>query len=95
MKKYLVKQVSVATEDNPNFAGQVSISFYGKDQKQLSHSGSHAEATHTMQGLFDWNIRDYGYNRACDARRSWVYKNPENSKFWKSSVEVVCVDWLG
>ena len=94
MKKYLIKQTSTATEENPNFAGQVSISFFGKDQKLLSHSGSHAKATHSEQNLWDWDVREYGYNRACDARKSWVFKNPENTKFWKSEVEVVCVDWL-
>lgn len=46
MKRYLVKQVSVATEQNPNFAGQVSVSFYGKGDEIIGHTGTHAEAVH-------------------------------------------------
>lgn len=80
MKRYLVKQVSVATEENPNFAGETHVSFHGN------------------HGIFDINayseylVKEYGYKRRCDAKRNWTYKNPENSRFWKSTVEIVEVE---
>ena len=31
MKRYLVKAIAKATDDNPNFKGETHIYFYGKD----------------------------------------------------------------
>ena len=90
MKKYfLVKTISKATADNSNFAGTESISYYGKNQKLLGHIGSYAEASYTAMDLKEYLIKEYGYTRECDAKRSWCYKNPENSKYWTSTCEVV------
>ena len=41
MKKYIVVQVSVATEENPNFAGQRAEAYYGKDQYLIGYYGDH------------------------------------------------------
>ena len=90
MKKYfLVKTISKATADNPHCAGQECVAYYGKNQKLLGHEGSHAEAAHTTMELKEYLIKEYGYTRECDAKRSWCYKNPENSKYWTSTCEVV------
>lgn len=92
MKKYVVKVTSIATEENLNFAGETDITYYGKDMKELAHEGDHAkQSMYGIKGLGDnpWLIDEYGYSRACDAKRSWVYKNPENSKFWQSTAEIV------
>lgn len=86
MIKYLVNEVSIATEENVNFKGQYSNKFYGKGDKCVAHTGTHAEAVHDLEELNDWNIKEYGYDRMCDAVRNWTYKNPENSKWWKSTV---------
>ncbi len=81
MKRYLVKQISVATKENPNFAGKISTSFHGKDGE--------FEIGDTHSGHL---VREYGYKRRGDAKRNWTYKNPENSKYWKSTVEIVEVE---
>lgn len=92
MKKYLVKQISVATEQNPNFAGQVSVSFCGKGDERIGHTGTHAEAVHDYAEPNDYSIKEYGYSRKCDALRNWTYRHPENTKFWNSTVEIIEVD---
>ena len=96
MKRFLVKTITKATESNTNFAGTESISsYYGKNQKLLGHIGhigSYAEASHTAMYLKEYLIKEYGYTRECDAKRSWCYKNPENSKYWTSTCEVVEFD---
>ena len=92
MKRFLVKTISKATETNSNFAGTESISFYGKNQKLLGHIGSCAEATHTTMDLQEYLIKEYGYTRECDAKRSWCYKNPVNSEYWTSTCEIVEFD---
>lgn len=93
MKRFLVKTISKATEINPNFAGTESISYYGKNQKLLGYYiDSHAEASYTVMALKEYWIQEYGYTRECDAKRSWCYKNPENSKYWAFTREVVEFD---
>ena len=96
MKRFLVKIISKATEINPNFAGTEFISsYYGKNRKLLGHIGhigSYAEASHTAMDLRECLIKEYGYTRECDAKRSWWYKNPETSKNWTSTCEVVEFD---
>ena len=89
MKAYLVKETSVATQENPSFAGETSIAFFGKDQSLLAQCGTHAFQHFNHIGI--WG-KEKGYKRPSDAKRSWIYKNPENSKFWKSTVEIVEVE---
>ena len=92
MKMYLVKHTAIATQDNPNFAGQTAIAYYGKDQTMLVYVGSHAKDVHMEQYTNKYMIREYGYKRECDARRSWIYKNPDEGKYWTVSVEIVSVE---
>lgn len=92
MKFYLVKETSVATSENRNFAGQIAINYYGVGSISIGCYGTHAEATHAVQELSQYMIEEYGYSRKCDAVRNWVYKNPENSKYWKSSTEIVEIE---
>ena len=92
MKKYIVVQVSVATEENPNFAGQRAEAYYGKDQYLIGYYGDHAEATYMKKVMHSQDIKEHGYDRKCDAKRSYIYKNPENTKYWKSSVEILEYD---
>lgn len=89
MKKYLVKETSYATENNKNFAGMDSVSYYGKGSKRLAHHGSAAVACYSVSALHLYQIEEYGYDRECDAKRSWIYKNPENTEHWQSTVEVI------
>lgn len=86
MIMYLIMECSVATKQNTNFHGTVSISFHGKGGKVVAIS-------HTLPYLTNalWlaDILEYGYSRECDAKRCWKYKNPENSKNWKSTTTIV------
>lgn len=95
MKKYLVKLTSVATENNVNFKGQVAVFYYGKDQKIISTEGSSTELVYTNAKASKYMIKEYGYNRLCDAKRSWIYKNAvtlNRENFWKMSAEIVEVE---
>ena len=87
MKKYLVKEVSVATEQNPNFKGTYVVSYFGKGEKMVSHEGT--GCYWDKFELHPYMIEEYGYNRPQDAKRNWIFKNPENTKYWTSEVEVV------
>ena len=89
MKRFLVKIISKATENNPYFAGQECVAYHGKNQKLLGYEGSYVEAVNMVKKLDVYMIKEYGYTRECDAKRSWCYKNPENSKYWTSTCEVV------
>lgn len=88
-KRYLVKHVSVATECNPNFAGQVLETLHGRGDKILSASGSHAEAVYIKSQLWRGDVLEYGYKRECDARKCWSYKNSQNDKFWQTEVSII------
>lgn len=88
MKKFLVKSVSTATKENPNFAGSVITYWTGKKEAIVASEGT------------EWNdiemnpyfVEEYGYNRMCDAKRSYDYKHPENSRNWTTVVEIVTVE---
>lgn len=83
-KKYLVKSTSTATDENPNFKGEVHVYYYGKGDTLCGAS--------EITGLFplcSYMIEEYGYSRACDAKRCWSFNNPQNDKFWKTEVEIV------
>ncbi len=43
---------------------------------------------------FNFLVHEYGYNRACDAKRSWLYKNPaKNREFWEDEIiEIIKVE---
>ena len=88
MKMYLVKEVSVATEKNRTFGEGYKTTYYtGKNGKMLACIGD----LHICQRLTKWGIREYGYKRECDARKSYSYKSPENTEYWKSTAEVIAV----
>ena len=89
MKRYIIKETSVATPENQNFAGQTAIYYIGKGGSWLGKEGSYAEASHSVEPLKDWLLEEYGYSRKCDAARNWSYKNPENTKWWSSTAEIL------
>lgn len=92
MTKYIVKVTSVATPENPTFAGESNTYYYGRGGEVLCVEGDHAKRTHNERPMWDWGVRKYGYDRLCDAKRNWSYKNPENSKYWRSTAEIVEVE---
>ena len=92
MKKYFVKVIATATDDNPSFAGMVEESLYGKDQKLLESMGEVASLLGTSYKASTFEFAEYGYNRLCDAKKSWIYKNfekPDFEKFWTNKVSIV------
>ena len=92
MKRYLVKNVLIATEKNPSFAGEISIIYFGKGDYMVAAVGEHDKKLWRYKDLQNWLIRDFGYKRECDAKRNWTYRNTENTEFWISKVEIVEFD---
>lgn len=90
MKRYVIRTVSTATEDNPNFAGEVHTWWYGKGDTYLAFKVKNAKAWHNEFNYLDeQNIAEYGYARKCDAVRSYAYKHPENTRFWTTRAEII------
>ena len=92
LTKYLVKETSTATPDNKNFAGTVQVAYYGKNQMLIKIETISGTAINDFDPIQKWNIATYGYGRECDAKRSWIYNNPENTKSWSSTVEIVSIE---
>ena len=94
MKKYLIKTVAMATAENPTFAGQVHVLWYGVNQSLLGSSVDlgMVKKVNDPSELPKFLIEEYGYSRKCDAARSWILNNPENSKFWTETTEIVEVE---
>ena len=88
MKKYIVKSVSTATEENQSFKGEVHVYYHGKGDELIGTEGVEM----LKRDLTNWSIKKYGYDRLCDARRCYSYKYPENTKYWRTSVEIVEVE---
>lgn len=87
MKYYLVKCVGRATKDNPNFAGQISTTYHGKQQSTLQREGDHLPQENFE--LKHWLLADYGYTRKCDAKRSYFFKRQLDTKFWTYENSIV------
>ena len=92
MKRYIIKSISKATDENKNFQGQEAIAYYGRAEKMIGYEGTHAEAIHMVQDIHPYMVKEYGYTRLCDAKRNWSYRNPENTKFWRTKVEIIEFD---
>jgi hypothetical protein len=88
MTYYIVKVSLKATQSNPNFAGVVSIAYYGKDQKLLKME---EEETDTIK-VSPYMVKTYGYKRKCDAIRAYVYKNCESTQYWNKQAEIIEVE---
>ena len=86
MTYYVVKVVNTATNENKNFAGKVITSYYGKNCSLIDSDDNFFSRS---SGMVNYMLHNFGYNRLCDAKRSWMYKNPENTKYWKSTTEIV------
>ena len=95
MIRYLVKLTGTATENNVNFAGETSVCYYGKNQKLVGREGTHVPEENFI--VTRYFLEEYGYKRLCDARRSWIFKNPntESEKrldMWRNDVEIIKVE---
>jgi hypothetical protein len=90
MKRYLVKTVSTATANNQSYSGETHTYIHGKDEYLLmADTRDKFVARDLMTPYF---VRQYGYKRECDAKRSYSYKNPENTEYWRSTAEIITVE---
>lgn len=67
MTKYIVKVVYVATDDNPSFKGETSVEYVGKNDTQI--------LVDSMNIPSSYYVKNYGYNRKCDAMRNYTFKH--------------------
>ena len=54
-----IKCIATATNDNPNFAGEVKTYYYGKKQAHLDDEGK----------VLKWCVDEYGYSKKAMAER--------------------------
>lgn len=88
---YFVKEVSTATPENKNFAGQVHTYIKGKDNFRLFEDVPDGWYNKDLTDC-PYCIREYGYKRICDAKKNYTYKHPENSWSWTTKVKIVSID---
>lgn len=85
---YLVESFSTATAANPNYTtGELHTSINGKGDINLLYeiSDGHRYCDLITPSM----VRKHGYKRECDAKRNWSYRNPENTRFWKTDVHII------
>ena len=98
MKRYFVKEVSKATDNNPNFAGAISVGYFGKGDTlvanaDIEHTDRYCEDMAVVfENISNVMLAEYGYSRKCDACKNWTYNNPENTEYWQSTVEIIEVE---
>ena len=100
MKRYLVKETYVATDDVPSLKGYVEEIYFGKNYSKLKHYDS----------FHPWNnfdvispecLNEDGYVRECDAKRSKIYRKGSNrngdykakSNFFTRTIEIVAFEY--
>ena len=89
MTKYVIKVVFAAKDSNPSFAGDVNIYYYGKAQCLLVSKSRYANNLPYL----DIMAANYGYDRECDARKSYIYKTRNDSEeFWTSVTTIEKVE---
>ena len=90
MKRYLVMCVSTPTESNvkacPDNAGAVHVYFYGVKDYKLFARGSDWLNFDLINA---YQIKEHGYKRECDAKRSYSYNHSQNDEHWRTIVSVV------
>jgi hypothetical protein len=90
MKRYLVMSVLTPTEANvhdvPSNAGAVHIYIEGVSGYKMLQRGT---GWHDYDFLNDWQIKEHGYKRESDAKRSYAYKNPQNDNSWRTTVQIL------
>lgn len=87
---YLVKSISKATANNQSYGGETHIYIHGKDE-YLLYADTRDEFVN-RDLMTPYFVRQYGYKRECDARRSYSYKHPENTEYWRSTAELITVE---
>ena len=90
MKRYLVKTVCKATANNMSYGGETHTYISGVDgYLLLAETRDKYVARNNMTPRM---VRQHGYMRECDAKRSYAYKHPENTEYWQSTSEIVAYE---
>ena len=90
MKRYLVKVHGKANEKNKSFKGAEVIHIFGKkEQMLLSYGKGYIPMNYNF--FNGYSVKEYGYKRECDAKRSYFYKHPEE-KYWDNEVSIICFE---
>ena len=89
-KFYFVKSVCKATPNNKSYRGETHTYIHGKDEYLLFADTSDEFVRRDL--MTPYFVRQYGYKRECDARRSYSYKHPENTEYWESTADVISVE---
>ena len=76
---YLVKVKYTAKANNPNFAGQTRICYFGKGEHFTEDDGAY----------FSYFIKHYGYKRMQDAKRNYQFKFTDDEIYWDKDVSVI------
>lgn len=90
VKRFFVKSVSYATAQNHNFAGAICTIIKGKAENCVY--SNHTQDSSFNQDFSYYLAREYGYKRACDARKSYSYRHPQNDEYWQTEVEIISID---
>ena len=90
MKRYLVKTVSKATANNQSYFGETHTYIHGKDEYLLMADTRDKFVARDL--MIPYFVEQYGYKRECDAKRSYSFKNPENTEYWNSTAEIIAVE---
>lgn len=86
---YLVKTVATATEENVNFKNHVVVCIHGKADETLYMKNSRYCDFDLVSPYY---VKKFGYKRECDAKRNFSYNNPEHSKWWEETSEIITAD---
>lgn len=90
---YLIKVTSTALPNNPSYAGEIHITYYGKNQKLIS-----GNYTHTQKEIQPHLVKTYGY-KVTPAKKILDFWNismntpiGDNPCYWEYKAETVKID---
>ena len=84
MTYYLVKETSKSRLNNRKVTA-----WFGKEGCLIAMQNEYEDYTPYS---VPWSVANHGYKRECDAKRSYIYKNTENSPHFLRSVEIVEIE---
>lgn len=87
---YLVKSVCKATANNQSYWGETHTYIHGKEEYLLLADTRDEFVVRDL--MTPYFVRQYGYKRECDAKRSYSYTHPENTEYWRSTAEIIEVE---
>lgn len=92
MTYYFIKETLTAPETNPNYAGCVHTYIYGKNQTLVEMRGTEYSDYSWLECDKEYTLKEYGYTRKCDTMRSYIYKHPQNDRYWTTVAEIIEIE---